>query len=674
MACPADPSGGLSLCSAEQPSPLVGVGAACYWGAPANQASAQLGLESAVVALALALAAFHLWQLLTRGFREWTLLYYCLVVAAQYLLSLTANGAVPIALYVPCTAPVNWLRYAAWVLIMPAMVMALCRVTGLSSVYPRLQDPMLLLHLLMLVLGVSTAAAADVTTKAVLFALAGAAGLVAVVYTAIQYVELYYTLNIVACRRAITPLAALWYAVWLIYPILFILGPEGFGSLSAPSSAIGYAVADLIKLLWSLCAWNINQLCRKYAKKHGTISKKVALPFGLGAATVRTFYNAADAETADPAAEEEAEVAAAMLQEPEMPQKRKSRGNRLSLDVKERLVGISRRTSATDSARASVESGRQSVESDPGAYKPDGTTYRRAGRLSVDMKRRLDSISTRTSAESGPDRTSTNSARPRMGGSRLSTDMSVRLAVIEQKRASEDTQASDRERRVSAESMKSEGDLPDQTMPWDQPPGASPSKKHPTRQPSEGSLQPGGSNLMRHSFQKSRSNRSSLDSTNGRDKEESLVDCGPSPMPSGLVRVLVAARDPELLAAIRQQLQSTSAELPIKIQEATTDEQLANIADTVALNMKKPVDLAMVHSSMVRTPGTKTLKVEKSVPIVAFGTQEYCGERGADYNDWLEIAEGYAPGSDTSVFDRYEVLRVISYWQHKSDRRRSSNS
>lgn len=76
------------------------------------------------------------------------------------------------------------------------------------------------------------------------------------------------------------------------------------------------------------------------------LRRQVALPFGLGAATVRTFYNAADAETADPAAEEEAEVAAAMLQEPEMPQKRKSRGNRLSLDVKERLVGISRRVTS----------------------------------------------------------------------------------------------------------------------------------------------------------------------------------------------------------------------------------------------------------------------------------------------------------------------------------------
>jgi hypothetical protein len=80
------------------------------------------------------------------------------------------------------------------------MVMALCRVTGLSSVYPRLQDPLLLLSVLMVVLGVSTAAAADITTKAVLFALAGVAGLAAFVYAAIQFIELYYTLNIVVCR------------------------------------------------------------------------------------------------------------------------------------------------------------------------------------------------------------------------------------------------------------------------------------------------------------------------------------------------------------------------------------------------------------------------------------------------------------------------------------------
>nr|AHH02153.1 protein 69 [synthetic construct] len=288
-----DARGGLDLCSAAQLSEALN---ACgYWDDPVSLNSAKVGLESAVVALALTLAAFHLWQLF-HGFREWTLFYYSLVVAAQYLISLTATGAVPVALYVPCTAPLNWLRYAAWLLIVPAMVMALCRVTGLSSVYPRLQDPLLLLSVLMVVLGVSTAAAADITTKAVLFALAGVAGLAAFVYAAIQFIELYYTLNIVVCRRGIYPLAALWGIVWVGYPVLFIAGPEGFGSLSAPGSAIAYAFIDLAKLSWGLCAWNLHQNCRSYALKYGTTSKKVALPFGLGTVAVRTFFNENDLE------------------------------------------------------------------------------------------------------------------------------------------------------------------------------------------------------------------------------------------------------------------------------------------------------------------------------------------------------------------------------------------
>jgi hypothetical protein len=53
-------------------------------------------------------------------------------------------------------------------------------------------------------------------------------------------------------------------------------------------------------------------------------------------------------------------------------------------------------------------------------------------------------------------------------------------------------------------------------------------------------------------------------------------------MPSGLVRVLVASKDPELLETIKHQLHSFSAELPIKVQEATSLEELSNFASAAA--------------------------------------------------------------------------------------------
>ncbi len=53
-------------------------------------------------------------------------------------------------------------------------------------------------------------------------------------------------------RRMLLTSAALFYTVWVIYPILFIFGPEGFGRLSPAASDIAYAVTDLVKLAWGL--------------------------------------------------------------------------------------------------------------------------------------------------------------------------------------------------------------------------------------------------------------------------------------------------------------------------------------------------------------------------------------------------------------------------------------
>ena len=46
--------------------------------------------------------------------------------------------------------------------------------------------------------------------------------------------------------------AGLFYVVWVMYPVLFMLGPEGFGSLSPAASDIGYAITDLVKLAWGV--------------------------------------------------------------------------------------------------------------------------------------------------------------------------------------------------------------------------------------------------------------------------------------------------------------------------------------------------------------------------------------------------------------------------------------
>lgn len=50
----------------------------------------------------------------------------------------------------------------------------------------------------------------------------------------------------------------MFFTSWLFFPILFLMGPEGFGHLSAWGSIIAHTLADLMsKNLWGLLAHHL---------------------------------------------------------------------------------------------------------------------------------------------------------------------------------------------------------------------------------------------------------------------------------------------------------------------------------------------------------------------------------------------------------------------------------
>lgn len=64
-----------------------------------------------------------------------------------------------------------------------------------------------------------------------------------------------------------TVCACLWLQVffgsWLLFPILFLMGPEGFGHLSPWGSIIAHTFADLLsKNLWGLLAHHLRNKVR----------------------------------------------------------------------------------------------------------------------------------------------------------------------------------------------------------------------------------------------------------------------------------------------------------------------------------------------------------------------------------------------------------------------------
>eukprot|EP00192_Tetraselmis_astigmatica_P020894 CAMPEP_0117676698 /NCGR_PEP_ID=MMETSP0804-20121206/16336_1 /TAXON_ID=1074897 /ORGANISM="Tetraselmis astigmatica, Strain CCMP880" /LENGTH=302 /DNA_ID=CAMNT_0005485903 /DNA_START=590 /DNA_END=1495 /DNA_ORIENTATION=+ len=270
-----------------------------YWSGPGPAAATQLALQAAVAAAALLLCGFYCFQH-AQGFQLWVITYYTLIVAGQYIIAAAAPKDLPAYLYLPCTpAPVNWLRYGSWLLILPAIILALARAGSLSGNYSHLLEQMLISHVLTVVLGVSAAATPSTAAKAVLLAFAGISGIASLVYTAVQYFLMYTVLVFPDCRRAVLILAGLFYTFWILYPVLFLAGPEGCGSLSSTASGIAYSVADLIKLVWGVGAWYLNRLCRQYLLHYDTELTKVTIPMGLGVCQVLTFCQRPSSSSAE---------------------------------------------------------------------------------------------------------------------------------------------------------------------------------------------------------------------------------------------------------------------------------------------------------------------------------------------------------------------------------------
>ena len=51
-------------------------------------------------------------------------------------------------------------------------------------------------------------------------------------------------------------MAYFFYSGWLMFPVLFVVGPEGAGHLSVHGSTIGHSIADLLsKQAWGICEY-----------------------------------------------------------------------------------------------------------------------------------------------------------------------------------------------------------------------------------------------------------------------------------------------------------------------------------------------------------------------------------------------------------------------------------
>lgn len=130
----------------------------------------------------------------------------------------------------------------------------LSNITGLREDYGKRTMKLLLSDIGTICFGVASAMTAKGPLKIILFMMGMLYGSSTFYTAATLYMEAYHMVPKGQCRALVKAMTYLFYGSWVLFPILFVLGPEGFGHLTIAGSAIGHTVADVMsKNLWGLC-------------------------------------------------------------------------------------------------------------------------------------------------------------------------------------------------------------------------------------------------------------------------------------------------------------------------------------------------------------------------------------------------------------------------------------
>lgn len=161
---------------------------------------------------------------------------------------------------------VPFIRYAAWLVTCPVTLIALANLTGLKDDYNWRTMQLLSADQGTILCG-ATAAMCTGHLR-VIFFLAGVAYGVVTYYSCLQvYIESYANVP-PPCKRTVATMAYMFMFSWGSFPLMFLLGPEGFNHISPSISNILHGVADLFaKNLWGVYAWYLRIQVRNYHRQ-----------------------------------------------------------------------------------------------------------------------------------------------------------------------------------------------------------------------------------------------------------------------------------------------------------------------------------------------------------------------------------------------------------------------
>nr|ABZ90902.1 channelrhodopsin-2 [Volvox carteri f. nagariensis]ABZ90903.1 channelrhodopsin-2 [Volvox carteri f. nagariensis] len=203
----------------------------------------------------------------------WEEVYVCCVELTKVVIEFFHEFDEPGMLYLANGNRVLWLRYGEWLLTCPVILIHLSNLTGLKDDYNKRTMRLLVSDVGTIVWG-ATAAMSTGYIKVIFFLLGCMYGANTFFHAAKVYIESYHTVPKGLCRQLVRAMAWLFFVSWGMFPVLFLLGPEGFGHLSVYGSTIGHTIIDLLsKNCWGLLGHFLRLKIHEHILLYGDIRK-----------------------------------------------------------------------------------------------------------------------------------------------------------------------------------------------------------------------------------------------------------------------------------------------------------------------------------------------------------------------------------------------------------------
>ncbi|GLI59719.1 hypothetical protein VaNZ11_001663 [Volvox africanus] len=203
----------------------------------------------------------------------WEEVYVCCVELTKVVIEFFHEFDEPSMLYLANGNRVQWLRYGEWLLTCPVILIHLSNLTGLKDDYNKRTMRLLVSDIGTIVWG-ATSAMSSGYVKVIFFLLGVLYGANTFFHAAKVYIESYHTVPKGLCRNVVRVMAWLFFLSWGMFPVLFLLGPEGFGHLTVYGSTIGHTIIDLMsKNCWGLLGHFLRLKIHEHILLYGDIRK-----------------------------------------------------------------------------------------------------------------------------------------------------------------------------------------------------------------------------------------------------------------------------------------------------------------------------------------------------------------------------------------------------------------